>query len=92
MTDAIITELCQRYMQRELTLEAAGSQLYELMRSGHRGISIDAIHLDPSDHQRAFALLGYTIWRAQQDAGIAPPMPTTEAEFAALVMSAPDGA
>jgi hypothetical protein len=89
-SDDAIVELCQRYMRRELSLEAAGSQLYDLIRAGLRGLSIDAIHLAASDHQRAFALLGYTIWRAYQDMGIPTPKPATEAEFAARATVAPD--
>jgi len=90
MTDDASVELYQRYMRRELTLEAAGSELYDLICSGRRGISIDVIHLPASDHQRAFALLGYTIWRAHQDTGMPTPVPTTEADFAALAAAAPD--
>ena len=77
-------------MRREPTLEAAGSQLYDLIPAGRRGISIDALHLAASDHQRAFALLGYIIWRAHHDMGIPTPEPATEAEFAALATVAPD--
>jgi hypothetical protein len=91
MTDAGIVEIYERYMRRELTLEAAGSQLYDVIRVAQRGISIDAIHLAPADHQRAFALLGYTIWRAHQDMGIPTATPVTEAEFAALATVGPDG-
>jgi len=36
-------------MRREPTLEAAGSQLYDLIPAGRRGISIDALHLAASD-------------------------------------------
>jgi len=90
MSDDTSVGVCQRYMRRELTLEAAGSQLYDPVRAGRRGLSIDATHLAASDRQRAFALLGYTIWQAHQEMGIPTPKPATEGEFAALATVARD--
>jgi hypothetical protein len=90
MTHDIMSELCQRYLAGELSLETAGSRLYELMRTERTGLSIDLIHVAPANHQRAMALLGYTIWRAREEMGPVTPRPVSEADFAAMAGRSPE--
>jgi hypothetical protein len=90
MPHDIMSALCQRYLAGELSLETAGSRLYELMRTERTGLSIDLIHVDPANHQRAMALLGYTIWRSREEMGPANPQPVSEADFAAIVERSPE--